>query len=201
MKKSVDRPHGISALPLPHAQPPGPARTTCVSRDFLPKWTAGPEGWTRPNTLSEQTSATAASGCRSGAVRRRRAGVPRRSARRRPPRARARLAESRQDRTNRLGIFDRRNQPQPPSAARARQHIDVEGPAGRACAVIERLPPSAGRGDNDRTGYPLRRALYHLLDSALAPSLRRFSRPPPSTPHLRAYSRAPTRRRWGPGGL
>ena len=83
-------------------------------------------GGNRPHDTSEQASAKAASGGRSDPDRRRVAGVPRRRERRRPIRQLPRPGNSDQDRAHRVGVFDRSNQTQAPTAARACQHVDVE---------------------------------------------------------------------------
>ena len=49
--------------------------------------------------------------------------------RRRPPSQVARLAERDQNRANRIRVLDRRDQPQPPAAARAGEYVDVEVPS------------------------------------------------------------------------
>jgi hypothetical protein len=86
----------------------------------------GTMGGNRPHDTSEQASAKAASGGRSDPDRRRVAVFSARRERRRPIRQLPRPGNSDQDRANRVGVFDRTNQTQTPTAARACQHVDVE---------------------------------------------------------------------------
>jgi hypothetical protein len=125
---------------------------------------------------SEQASAKAAFRRRSDLDRRGAARVQRRRKRRRPLRQFPRPGNSDQDRANRVGVFDRGEQAQAPTASRTGEHVDVEraphlsGPRP-GCEPFEIFQGVAAVGDSpalrSRAAEPRRPALAVLSMRAL----------------------------------